>query len=448
MKRHLLTLLAASAALAGCTGDSALPSPTGKGAIRAFNAIPGSPEVGFLIEERVLGGARYKSVVSGGEFDDFTYDFNFEVRFTGDTQSTRVATETVGIVADMDYTFVLSGDVTAPDVTVWENSRREFGETDTVFEVRFGHVAPTLGPVDVYLNMPGIAPVLGEKVGTVAFGEILDPLDFEAQEYVITATAVDDPSTVLFQSDELEFGARLQLVFTLLDADENDIAPHLVVGVSSTGAASLFQDARFPGVVRFLHSAIDGGPVDIFDDEMLMNTVVTDHAFGDVTDPIERPFESDYTYTPAGDPGVVLVEQSVLQSLGTRRYVVLLKSTEDELGTAVYTPDRQSLTTAARLQIFAGAFNHDFVDVFAVDPDDEPDLTAVLPRASVQYGSASQVVSLVPGSYDLYVTPFAERETIIAGPVRIDVTEGDVVETILYDVVDPELAELVIFDAP
>ena len=55
MNRLLLAIIAA-ASVAGCGGESALPEATGDGVIRMINAIPTSPEIGFLIEECTLEG--------------------------------------------------------------------------------------------------------------------------------------------------------------------------------------------------------------------------------------------------------------------------------------------------------------------------------------------------------------------------------------------------------
>jgi hypothetical protein len=94
MKRILLLLAGIGTLLLGaCTNDSALPNPTGKGAIRAINAIKGSPEVAFLIEERTLGGIGYKESSAPAEYDDFSYNFNFDIVYPGERSTTRVATD-------------------------------------------------------------------------------------------------------------------------------------------------------------------------------------------------------------------------------------------------------------------------------------------------------------------------------------------------------------------
>ena len=74
-----LVLVLALFALQACTGETSLPSPSGKGTIRMINAVDGSPNIEFLIEERRLEFVAYKSSSSAERFDDFEYNFNFQV---------------------------------------------------------------------------------------------------------------------------------------------------------------------------------------------------------------------------------------------------------------------------------------------------------------------------------------------------------------------------------
>ena len=83
------TFLACTAALvlAACTSDSQLPSPTGKGGVRGINAIPGSPVVTFRIEERSLGNLNYKNSSTPTLYDDFEYNFNFDIINPGEDEA-------------------------------------------------------------------------------------------------------------------------------------------------------------------------------------------------------------------------------------------------------------------------------------------------------------------------------------------------------------------------
>ena len=141
--RPILCVLAALAiTLAGCAGETKLPVATGKGTVRAVNAIKSSPAFRFLIEERLIGAAEYKSSTASSPFDDLDYVFNFDVQVAAtDTELTRVARKALTVVKDVEYTFVISGNYKSPAITVWEAPTREWSGTETVFEARFGHTA-------------------------------------------------------------------------------------------------------------------------------------------------------------------------------------------------------------------------------------------------------------------------------------------------------------------
>ena len=118
----LLPALAAAFVLGACGDGTSLPTATGKANIRAINAIKTSPEVGFLIEERILGSIDFRQISSLNEYDDLDYNFNFEVFFLGDATSTRIATQYIDVVADMDYILLLSGTLSNATITVWETA--------------------------------------------------------------------------------------------------------------------------------------------------------------------------------------------------------------------------------------------------------------------------------------------------------------------------------------
>jgi hypothetical protein len=143
--RNFLLCLAAFLA-AGCAQDSGLPTPSGKGTIRGINAIPASPTVTFKIEERPLDTLIYKAASPGARYDDFDYNFNFDALLSAEG-STRIASVPLNIDANRDYTLVLTGDLEAPDVLVWDIDQREWNDTETVFELRFAHLAESQGKV-------------------------------------------------------------------------------------------------------------------------------------------------------------------------------------------------------------------------------------------------------------------------------------------------------------
>jgi hypothetical protein len=121
MKRYvILAVCIATVTLGACAKESSFPKATGEGAIRALNAIPASPEIVFLIEERVVGTVTSKGVTATTVWDDLEYTFNFQTLLAGDSTTTRVASQFLNVGADNDYTFVISGALAAPDITIWE----------------------------------------------------------------------------------------------------------------------------------------------------------------------------------------------------------------------------------------------------------------------------------------------------------------------------------------
>ena len=90
MRRFLKLAASLSAlALAACGGDSSLPEATGKGTVRAINAIATSPEFVFLIEERGIDSVAYKQATSSASWDDLGYTFNLDVLFLGEDERPR-----------------------------------------------------------------------------------------------------------------------------------------------------------------------------------------------------------------------------------------------------------------------------------------------------------------------------------------------------------------------
>ena len=129
MKRIFLLIACLSAlSVTACTSESALPTPSGKGSIRAFNAIPASPDIRFLIEERLVGTIGYNQSTSPNRFDDFEYNFNFELFLPGFLRPERVLTYPHKLEAGRSDIFVLTGDAENPTVNIWSTPDREWVE--------------------------------------------------------------------------------------------------------------------------------------------------------------------------------------------------------------------------------------------------------------------------------------------------------------------------------
>lgn len=442
MKRILLAIITL-AAVAGCSGETALPEATGDGRIRMINAIPSSPEITFLIEERSLDSVAYKSNSSPQRWDDLTYTFNFEISRPQQTETTRIASRSLDVVREVDYTFVVRGSLDATTVDLWEIPVRSFSGAGTVFEMRVGHTAQTLGSVDVYLGLESAAPDLGARVATLAPGEVSTPSDVEQDVYIVTLTSAGNPADILYQSVPTQIVSNQSVLVTVFDGDANDTAPTTIRIFNDQGLSSALADARFPPTARFIHATADLGTSDLYDDAALQNRIVADLAFGDVTGDIDMAVgESTITATAPGNVGAIQLEDTLTTLAGSHvnYYFTVLG---DELTGAQVPVDRRSIETAVRLTFFHSAINHDSVDLYVVEAGTSVDDS--LPRQiGLSYGLQTAPIRLAAGSYDIYITAAGEK-TVLDGPVSLEAALGDVFEAVLLDRVDPSLAEFKLF---
>ena len=278
--RTAIFLTMACALLLGACGvDSNFPEATGKGTIRAINMIETSPDLQFLIEERLISSVPYKGASSFREYDDLTYNFNVETFFAGADVNTRILRRNLDVMADRDYTFLIGGTVASPLLTLWETTKAEFADDSTLIRTRFAHTASTLDAVDYYFAADGVVPVMGEQVATLSFREISEPIDFETGAYAVTVTTAGDPADILYTSSAFNFAAQSDFIITPFDGDADDNAPFIVRAFGSLGTEISMLDSSFPATAEFLHGSLDLGVSDIYDDEMLTSQLVAGPCF-------------------------------------------------------------------------------------------------------------------------------------------------------------------------
>ena len=330
MKRYpILAIFLAAVFLGACAPESSFPVASGEGSVRAINTIPTSPVFSFLIERRVIGAVEYKTASAPTTYDDLHYTFNFETSLVGTLGPTLVASVPLDVVRDKDHTFIISGEISAPDITIWEGDIREWAEGETVFEARFGHTAQSLGNVDVYFADPSVPPVQGSELGTLAFGEFIPAADFQAGDYVLTLTTAGDDSDILFTSNPVTMNAQSPLLFTVFDGDANDLSPWSARMFSmAVPGESVLVDSRYPPTLRFFHASMNFDTADIYLDDPLTAPFVGGHAFRDVTDDLAviTPGLLPLTYTTANNIGSILIDAERLVVPGTQSHIYVIRT--------------------------------------------------------------------------------------------------------------------------
>ena len=439
MKRILVLLSCTAALLLGACGkDSPLPQATGKASIRAVNAIQTSQEINFLIEERIIDSVTYAAASAPARYDDLDYTFNFEVFYVGDTAFRRVASQFIDFEANKDYTLLVSGTLASPTVTLWVGDERTFDEADTAFEARFAHATESRGALDYYFADPAISPALGNQVATLSFGEISQPADFEAGDFVLTITTAGNPGDVVYVSDTSAIAAQGAFIFLPFDGTTNTTAPVVLSAINTAGNSISLPDPRFPPTIQFINGSMDLGTSDIYDDEMLTSQLVANHTYLDVSDELEIAAAANtFYYTPSGPPTTVTLEETLTAFNGSR-YRIVAAGVADAFSGIQLLPDRRPVETRAKLLLLQVSNNFDFVDVYAVEAG-----TSIDEANPVSFGLPTGqlfAAALAAGSYDIYITSFSEK-VALAGPYRIDVVLGDVVDLIIVDTVDPAVLD-------
>jgi len=457
MKHFLLLAVCLAAVFLGaCSTESQFPVATGEASVRAINTIPTSPSFSFLIQERLIGAVEYKTASEPARYDDIDYTFSFEVLLPGDPpRITRVASQVLAVEADRDYTFVISGPIAAPVITVWEGDDRAWDGSETVFETRVGHTAASLGDVDVYFDAATTPPTLGPVLGTLAFGEVLPAADFETGDYILTITAAGDPTNVHFESAPVNISARISAIISVFEGDANDLSPWSVrLFNQNAGGAGVLVDPRFLPTLRLFHASMDFGAADVYFDDPLTAPVLEDHAFGDITDDLDVPAGTlPLTYTTADNIGSILIdaERAIPAIARTHLYVVRNSLGDDVL--VDHFPDRRSIETRARLSIIHTATSHAAVDIYFVprvlpiDETRELSEDALPLIRGLALSSDPRQFPMVAGSFDIFVTVLGDK-TVLAGPIPLDTSLGDVIDMIIYENVDPNVVDLAFIPVP
>ena len=430
------TFLACAAALvlAACTSDSQLPSPTGKGGVRGINAIPGSPVVTFRIEERSLGNLNYKNTSTPALYDDFEYNFNFDIINPSENEAQRIASVTQKVNNGFEYVFAISGDIANPTVTTWETPLRDWGGTETVFEARFAHLAESLGNVDVYFyEQSGPAPVQGEQVATLSFGEIMDITDFEEGDYRALVTAAGDINTVYHDSIPGIFIPRSSHLISIFDGNANDTSPYILWSMSSAGLQLRLPDTAYASTIRFVHGAATLPAVDIYNDEALTNRVWSNLSLGETSADIATVSEEvTWYFTPTGSTATVLFSQALPPGPTSTPTDLYLSGITDAWSGVNLSQDRSSSDILAKLSLYHSAFDAETVDLYIVARGETIAEDAIPTLGRINYGLPSGTAALVAGSYDIYLTEVF-RKTVVGGPYELDVAFGDVVFLLGYD---------------
>lgn len=427
----------------GC-GSSSMEDPTGKGNIRGINAAVSSPALVFLIGERLLEITEFKGASAATPFDDTQFILNYDYQFAGDTDRTRLATITFNVLPDNDYLYIFTGSIHAPGSILWERPIRAWDNTETVMQIRFGHLSPQLGEVDLYFTAPGTLPVLGNARATLTNGNRSDAVELAAGEYDFFVTGKDDPTDIRFASATTSYPAAIDYLMTLFDTDPSITSPISVRVITENGASIELANTLAPPTLRIIHAAFNTGPVDVYRDNDFSAPLIANVANGDVSATIETSGDvATYSFTPAGNTTVILAEEDFVVPIGLRTSSLLI-GPPLALRTMQVRDNVRSVDDTVRLRVLQTANSQQFVDIYVIAFG--ADLEEALPLfPNIFFQGNSGYVSLPENTYEMYATMPGVKD-VLAGPFAFNVDAGDVVHFLMADTVDPNVIQIVKYE--
>lgn len=438
-----VTLLLATAA--GCS-DTARVDATGKGKIRGINAIVDSPELFFLIEERSIGSILFKGVAGFAEYDDLTYNFNFDGLLVANGELSRIASQPLNVSADNEYTIVLSGSLDNPSLTVWESPEREFAEADTVFEADFYHFAASQGEVDVYFAPVGTVPIMGGAIGSLNNGERITYQEFTDDLFELIVTPKDTPGTFLFQSGEITTSAATRITAGLFDPDPTITASVGAILITEDGASIPLPDVNSPSRLRLLHAASGTGNIDGFVNNDFAAAVFPNVAFGEISNYYDTlTFPLPTAVTMAGNVGAPILDQEVGLGPNSSKTIALAGDPANPVFKEL-DDNARPISTFPQIRLASFSVNAGPVDIYLV----EPGTTITTESAPVFFGLPflldTGFVGPESGAFDMLVAA-AGSQIPISAPLPVDIQNGDVLDVAILDTADPTVVELRIINS-
>jgi hypothetical protein len=447
----LATLLVAAA----CSDSNSDQTVTGKGSIRAIHAISDIGNVSFLIEETILAVLDYKEASGISEYDNLEYTFRFEIFLPGDTEPTVLATQTLNIDPEVEYTFVLTGSLANPEFVIWQQFGRNWAEelaitleneTEiTVSEVSFANLSAIAGIVDVYLEAPGTSPLAANPIATIGNSDLQAAFEIPSGAYQLVLTPAGNATQIIYATDPMLVAAATSNLFTLMDDGGQSSADYTVRWVGGSGEFELF-DLNLKPDISVVHAALGSGSIDVIVGGDFANPLVVDLDFTEQsgTSTIDAG-TLNVNVTPTGNSGVFLEQQAYNIARGdiTRMYMVGFPG---DLQAVLMPNDRRGLATHARLRVFQGAKRYNTVDLYIVGT--EIDISLISPSySSFLFGTSTGLVARVPDEYNLFVTE-AGTKNVTGGPYLLDLAAHQNTEVVVVDSSSITMTEAMIFDLP
>jgi hypothetical protein len=407
----MAALLLVSSALVGCDGGRTRPPPV---TVRVVHAAPERPPIEFFRVRRNETQIDFRQVSGALRFDSDLYEFSAQTVDLSAAAPTLVGSFVQQLTPDHDYLFVLTEPNGVFTPIVVEKPIHSGSESEIIAV----HAAPSLSAMSLYIEQAGTDPVGAAPLGTLAFKDTIESATRAPGEYRLTLTDAGAPTNVQLRSGTFTLEAGQTYAFVIIDPADDSTAP---ISVTTVGLpVALLLDPSVPARAQVINAAADGEPRDLYLDDDFTAPLIAEaphaaYAYGDVTFG-----EHTLTVTPAGNPGVIELEDTSTYAR-SRYHSILIAGAPGDLEMAQIVDDPRRLANQARLRVMNGASQHEELHFYIVEPGGE--ITGRQPAFGLRPPAISARGSVPPGDYDFFLRD-PVTQSIVAGPISVALSEG------------------------
>ncbi len=427
---RLGALLVSMFVVAACDSDnSPLVTVPQTANIQVLHASPDAPAVNILVDGGAIASdVDYKVGTGQLEVDAGTYSVEVEGILADGSTATVIGPVDLTFDADTTYSIAAVGPVAAIEPVVVSQPRTAVSAGAARLFVLHGAAAAP--QVDVFVTTPGADLTATAPTGTFAFKETIGPAEVAAGDYQIRVTLAGDPTTVVYDSGTVPLADGDDLFVAAVPNTTASASPISLV-VQNGSAAVEIADAATPASLRVFHTSPDAPAVDVVVNDNFASPLVPGLAFPDFAGYVNVPAD-DYNVkvTAAGNPGAIVIDADLTLEAG-QAYDVLAVDNLAAIEALVLNDDPRPVATESKVRIVHASPTAQDVDIYVVAPG--TDINTVDPTfAAIPFKASTGYVSLLPGSYDVAVTPTGTKTAAI-GPANFTFNDGDVLTVVARD---------------
>ncbi len=437
LKNKFLTMLALTVllGLTACNSDDKKSTPetpqtSPDTRVQIIHASPDAPKVDLIVDGNAVAEdvdylqATPLNVVSVGShtvgvkailpdgstvdaFDDVTADF---------------AVDTIHTILAVNNT-----DAIEPLVL----TRSDSGVTSGNVRLQVVHAAPDAPMVDIYATVPNADLSQSAPIVTAEFKGSLDATEIVAGDYQIRITPAGDPETVVYDSGPQTLASGGDFIVAAVTNTGPGSHPVNLVLVNPQGQVIPLLHVATPAEVRVVHASPDAPAVDVIADDNFQAPLVDNLEYAEYAGYVDlAPADYNLKVVPNGELAPVVIDADLSLMAGLS-YNVIAANLLESIEPLVLTADNRRIATEAKLRIVHASPAAGNVDVYLVAPNS--DITEITPTlADVPFLADTDFLSILPGSYDVVITPTGSKDAAI-GPLNVTLNALGIYSAIAID---------------